>query len=160
MSAVGYLFLRRYPLNWSQALYGYYVGFLLTIRGFNLLVLVPLLKGWVHVKDTTLFFLGILSFATSEFLFAFVRTTWQVFTGECNTLVYLKCYEYAILKGYNLSIRFELELGACILNPCFSWIHCIHCINIDTYINILDKYPPNAAIEHMPFTCFMWKNTL
>ncbi len=84
MQAVGYLFLVRYPLNWSQSLFGYYAAFLLAIRGVNLLIVVPLLRERFRTKDTTLFFLGILSFAVSEFLFAFVSTTWQVFTGECS----------------------------------------------------------------------------
>ncbi len=128
MSAVGYLFLMRYPLNWSQSLFGYYVGFLLTIRGINLLVLIPLLKVRFQIRDTTLFFLGILSFATSEFLFAFVRATWQVFTGEywyiyilftaagspfcknVSVLIYLYYSVFNIFKVYHAMRELQLEI--------------------------------------------------
>ena len=79
---IGYLFLRRQPLSWTQSMYGYYVGCSAFSHGFALLCIMPVLKRRLHMTDT-----GILIFATflqagAEAVFGLCTVSWMVFLGK------------------------------------------------------------------------------
>ena len=82
MYSVGYLYLKKSPLGWSQSLYGYYSGYNRLIIGVASLVIVPVFKDILHLPDTTILLVGLLSSSFSELFLSFSTKTWMVFMGR------------------------------------------------------------------------------
>lgn len=83
---VGYLFLKKSPLGWSQSLYGYYTGYQKLMMGLSCILIVPVFKEILHLSDTSILLIGLLSSSLSEFFFSFCTKTWMVFMGMCIVL--------------------------------------------------------------------------
>lgn len=81
------LYLRRDPLGWSQSLFGYFKGMENLLRGLMLLLVLPLFKKKLHVRDTTVVIGGILSKVVGLVLMGLATQTWLVFLGK-----HYQCY--------------------------------------------------------------------
>ena len=84
---IGYLYLRRQPLSWTQSLYGYYVGVLALVHGVALVAIMPLMKKVMKVTDTGILIFATILQAVAEAFFGFCTKTWMVFLGEWISLV-------------------------------------------------------------------------
>jgi hypothetical protein len=78
---IGYLYLRRQPLSWTQTRYGYYVGVLAIVHGIALIAIMPLMKNVMHITDTGILIFSTLLQAVAEAFFGFCTKTWMVFLG-------------------------------------------------------------------------------
>lgn len=76
---LGYLFLKKQPLSWSQSFFGYFVGLHKGILGTALIVFVPLMKYKGHLRDTTIVMFAIISSSLGELIFACSTKTWMIF---------------------------------------------------------------------------------
>ena len=73
------LFGKRPTLNWTDAMYGYYVTTKGAANGLCLLVLVLIMSKAVSIHDVTLFIIGATFHAAASLLAAFSATSWMVF---------------------------------------------------------------------------------
>ena len=82
MDVIGYLFLRRQPLSWSQTLYGVFNGYSDAVFTLFVLFGIPFLKVRLRWRDTTLMLVGVVSQCIGQAYMGFCVVTWMVFLGE------------------------------------------------------------------------------
>ena len=87
---LGYLYVKRHPLLWSQTLYGIYLGIRSVASGLCLLVVVPYMKNTLKFRDTTIVLMSLVASAVSEVFFGLSIETWMVFAG-------ILCHVYPVL---------------------------------------------------------------
>ena len=80
--SLAYLFTKKQPLSWPQSLYGYYAGYSTGLRSLSLLLIGPLFKRRLGMRDTSIMILSLLTNAAGEAFMGFSHVTWMVFVGE------------------------------------------------------------------------------
>ena len=73
------LFVKRPTLDWTDAMYGYYISAKSAANGLCSLVFVPIMSKAASVHDVTFFVIGAAIHGLSSFLAAFSTTSWMVF---------------------------------------------------------------------------------
>ena len=81
---LSYLYLCKQPLSWSSTMYGVFVFYGLTVTAIGQVVLVPIFRQRLNMRETSILLCAIVSAAMGMALFAFSTRTWIVFLGEIN----------------------------------------------------------------------------
>ena len=79
---LGYLYVRKQPLSWSNTLYGIWASYTLFVGSLGVVTILPLLKNRLHMRETTILFLALVSMSASCAMFAFSVNTWMAFGGR------------------------------------------------------------------------------
>ena len=79
--SLSYLYTKKFPLSWSQTMYGINAGYTVGIKGLALLLINPLLKKRLGMRDTSIMIMSLVTNAFGEMLFGFSTHTWMVFIG-------------------------------------------------------------------------------
>lgn len=95
--SLAYLYVRKQPLNWSQTLYGYYNGCAAILSMVGPLLILPLLRAKLRMRDTNIIVLAFTSTTMSMVWFAFSTQTWMVFMGKYNMTFDLHLVAYLII---------------------------------------------------------------
>ncbi|KAI0228387.1 Solute carrier family 46 member 3 [Lamellibrachia satsuma] len=77
--SLGYLYVKRYPLSWSQSLYGQFKGVCIAVTGICAIVLVPLLKKKFYATETMMLVASLVSMFLSIILYGVSVKTWMLF---------------------------------------------------------------------------------
>lgn len=96
---MSYLFYMHEPLNWSQSVYGYYIGYHSLLAFTSNLLLLPLLKRRFHVADEVLLLVGMSCEMAGRIWTGFCRTTWMVFIGKSCYAVYKVGHGVGVVVG-------------------------------------------------------------
>ena len=76
-----YLYTKKYPLSWSQTMYGIYTGYTLLLQGIAAFLIGPLLQKRIGMSDITVIMFSMFMTGMGEVLFSFCTKTWMVFIG-------------------------------------------------------------------------------
>ncbi len=79
---LSYLYLCKQPLSWSPTLYGIFIFYALTVTAIGQVVIIPVFRNRLRMRETTIVLCAIVSAAAGMTLFAFCVYTWMVFLGE------------------------------------------------------------------------------
>lgn len=133
--SLGYLYVKRYPLSWSQSLYGQFKGMFVAVTGAFAIILVPLLKNKFLVAETKMLVASLVSMCLAVLLFGVSVATWMIFMVPL--VAFMLDLQYTLLRSMISKMVEKHELGQ--VFALFAAMQCLGDIMSSTLFNNL--YP-------------------